>query len=48
QVQLTLGRVGGSRVAWTGRALGLLAVYLAVTAALAVGFYGLLELFAAD
>jgi len=48
QVQLTLGRVGGARVAWTGRTLGLLGVYLAVTAALAVGFYGLLELFASD
>ncbi len=48
QIQLTLGRVGGARVAWTGRALGMLGLYLAVTAALAVGFYGLLELFAAD
>ena len=48
QVQLTVGRVGGERTAAAGRLLGLLAVYLALTAALALGFFGLLKLFAAD
>ena len=43
--RLTLGRVGGDRLARTGRVLGGLAVYVALTAALAVGFYGLLNLF---
>ena len=43
--RLTLGRVGGDRLARLGRLLGGLAVYVAVTAALAVGFYGLLNLF---
>lgn len=46
RIQLTLGRVGGERTAWVGRALGLLGIYLAATAGLAVAFYGLLELFA--
>ena len=46
QVQLTLGRVGGEGLASTGKVLGMLAVYLALTAALSVGFYALLELFA--
>ena len=45
QVQLTLGRVGGERLARLGRALGLLALYVATTAALALGFFGLLKLF---
>jgi hypothetical protein len=46
EVQLTLGRVGGDRLAQTGRLLGGLALYLALTAALALGVYGLLSFFA--
>ena len=43
--EFTLGRVGGATVGRTGRWLGLIGVYVALTAALAVGFYGLLTLF---
>jgi hypothetical protein len=43
--EFTLGRIGGSRAGSVGRWLGALGVYLAVTAALAIGFYGLLTLF---
>jgi hypothetical protein len=46
QIQLTLGRAGGEGAARVGRALGILGVLLAITAALAVGFWGLLTLFA--
>ncbi len=46
EVQLTLGRVGEDGLARTGRLLGGLALYLALTAALALGVYGLLTLFA--
>jgi hypothetical protein len=45
-VQLTLGRAGGERAARVGRLLGIVGVLLAITAALAVGFWGLLTLFA--
>jgi hypothetical protein len=45
-VQLTLERAGGERAARVGRLLGILGVLLAITAALAVGFWGLLTLFA--
>ena len=45
QVHFTLGRVGGDGLARLGRLLGGLALYVALTAALAVGFYGLLNLF---
>jgi hypothetical protein len=45
QVQLTLGRVGGDRLARIGRALGLLGIYVAFTAGLAVGFYAVLAAF---
>ena len=45
EVQLTLGRVGGDRLARFGRALGALGLYLAVTAALAIAFFALLTLF---
>jgi hypothetical protein len=38
----TLGEVPGTRVARLGRALGYGALYLALTAALAVGFYAVL------
>ncbi len=43
---ITLGRAGGEQAARLGRALGILGLLVAVTAALAVGFYGLLTLFA--
>ena len=43
--EFTLGRVGGRRAGAAGRWLGGLGIYLAVTAALAVGVYGLLTLF---
>jgi hypothetical protein len=46
RVQLTIGRVGGDGVARAGRLLGGLALYLSVTAGLAIGFYALLDLFA--
>ena len=42
---MTLGRVGGDRLARVGRVLGGLGVYLALTAALAIAFYGLLRVF---
>jgi hypothetical protein len=46
RVQITLGRAGGERAARAGRALGVVAVLLAATAGLALGFWGLLSLFA--
>ena len=46
RVQITLGRAGGEKAARAGRALGILGVLLAATAALALGFWGLLTLFA--
>jgi hypothetical protein len=45
-VELTLGRAGGAGTARVGRALGILGLLVGVTAALALGFYGLLTLFA--
>jgi hypothetical protein len=45
-VQITLGRAGGEGAARVGRALGILGVLIGATAALALGFYGLLALFA--
>jgi hypothetical protein len=46
RIELTLGRAGGATTARVGRLLGILGVLLAITAALAVGFWGLLTLFA--
>jgi hypothetical protein len=46
RIQITLGRAGGEGAARTGKALGILGMLLGVTAALALGFYGLLTLFA--
>ena len=43
QMQRTLGRVGGRRIAGLGRVLGYLGLWLATTAALAVGVYALLS-----
>ncbi len=45
-VERTLGRAGGKGAARAGRALGVLGVCMAITAALALGFFGLLTLFA--
>jgi hypothetical protein len=45
-VQITLERAGGEGTARIGRALGILGLLVGATAALAVGFYGLLSLFA--
>ena len=44
--QRTLGRSGGEGTARTGRWLGWIAMWLAATTGLAVGFYALLTLFA--
>jgi hypothetical protein len=46
RIELTLGRAGGASTARIGRLLGVLGVLLAITAGLAVGFWGLLTLFA--
>jgi hypothetical protein len=46
RVQITLGRAGGEGAARVGRALGILGLLVAGTAALALGFWGLLSLFA--
>jgi hypothetical protein len=46
RVQLTLGRSGGGTAARIGRMLGILALWGAGAAGLAVGFYGLLTIFA--
>lgn len=44
--QRTLGRSGGESTARVGRWLGWIAIWLAATTGLAVGFYALLTLFA--
>jgi hypothetical protein len=44
QVEWTLGRVGGAGAARVGSTLGVLTLALALTAALALGFYALLDL----
>jgi hypothetical protein len=44
-VARTLGRVGGEGTARAGRLLGLIALCAGLTAALALAFYGLLNLF---
>jgi hypothetical protein len=46
RVERTLGRVGGRRLAFLGKALGLLALALACSAAIAVASYFALERFA--
>ena len=46
-VERTLGRSGGAGAARTGHALGITGVCIAITAGMALGFYGLLILFAA-
>jgi len=46
RIGLTLGRAGGARTARVGSLLGIIGVLLGMTATLAVGFWGLLTLFA--
>jgi hypothetical protein len=46
QVAITLERAGGERMAGIGRLLGILGICVGITGALALGFYGLLTLFA--
>ena len=46
RIQRTLGRSRGTYAARVGRALGLLGLFVALTGALALGFFGLLQLFA--
>jgi uncharacterized metal-binding protein len=47
RIQRTIGRSGGEGALRTGRILGILGIWAALTGALALGFFGLLELFAA-
>jgi predicted PurR-regulated permease PerM len=46
RVQQTIGRAGGDTTARIGKLLGSVGICIGLTAALAVGFYGLLALFA--
>jgi hypothetical protein len=46
RVLITLGRARGEQKARIGRALGVLGLLVGLTAAVALGFYGLLTLFA--
>ena len=46
RIQITLGRAGGGKVAQAGRILGIVGLLVAGTAALALGFWGLLSMFA--
>ena len=48
RVQITLGRAGGEGAARAGRALGIVGLIVAGTSALALGFWGLLSLFASS
>ena len=45
-VQITIGRAGGEGTARVGHTLGFLGLLVGATAAVALGFYGLLTLFA--
>ena len=47
-LERSLGRIGGQRTARAGRVLGWLGVYIALTAAVALGVYAYLEYVAAD
>ena len=44
-IERTIGRVGGESTLRVGRLLGWLSLIIGLTAALALGFYGLLNLF---
>jgi hypothetical protein len=45
RIERTIGRVGGESTLRVGRLLGWLSLIIGLTAALALGFYGLLNLF---
>ena len=45
QIERTIGRIGGEATARVGRLLGGISLFVGLTAALALGFYGLLNLF---
>jgi hypothetical protein len=45
RIERTIGRVGGEATARVGRLLGAISLFVGLTAALALGFYGLLNLF---
>jgi hypothetical protein len=47
-LERSLGRIGGEKTARSGRVLGWLGVYIALTAAVALGVYAYLEYVAAD
>ena len=44
-VERSIGRIGGEGTARVGRLLGAISLFAGLTAALALGFYGLLNLF---
>jgi hypothetical protein len=44
-IERTIGRIGGEGTARVGRLLGLISLLVGLTAALALGFYALLNLF---
>jgi hypothetical protein len=44
-IERTIGRVGGEGAARVGRLLGAIALFLGLTAGLALGFFGVLNLF---
>ena len=45
QIERSIGRIGGEATARVGRLLGAISLFVGLTAALALGFYGLLNLF---
>ena len=45
RIERTIGRVGGEATVRVGRLLGAISLSVGLTAALALGFYGLLNLF---
>ena len=47
-LERSLGRIGGETTARAGRILGWLGIYIALTAAVALGIYAYLEYLAAD
>ena len=47
-LERSLGRIGGEKTARAGRILGWLGIYIALTAAVALGIYAYLEYLAAD
>jgi hypothetical protein len=45
KIDRTIGRVGGEGTARVGRLLGAISLFLGLTAALALGFFGILNVF---